>query len=66
MTGGLQFAVWPFCRIGFVVKAAVGERTAEALVEEKEQERDVDAFGGQAVGIASAIALEQAVPFEFA
>jgi len=48
------------------MKAAVGERTTEALVEEQEQQRDVNAFGCQAVGIASAITLEQTVPFEFA
>jgi hypothetical protein len=64
--GGLQFAVWAFCWIGFVVEAAVGEGATEALVKEQEQERDVNAFGGQAVGIASAIPLEQTVPFEFA
>ena len=48
------------------MKAAVGERATETLVEEQEQERDLDAFGGQPVGVAAAIALEQAVAFEFA
>ena len=66
MIGGLEFAVWPTHRIGFVMEAAVGVRTTEALVEEQEQQRDVNAFGCQAVGISSAITLEQTVPFEFA
>ena len=48
------------------MEAAVGERAAEALVEEQEQERDVDAFGGEAVGVAAAIAFQQAVAFELA
>ena len=40
------------------MEAAVGERPAEALVEEQEQERDVDAFGSEAVTVAAAIALQ--------
>jgi hypothetical protein len=35
-------------------------------VEEQEQERDVNTFGGQAAGIAAAIALQQPVTFELA
>jgi hypothetical protein len=46
------------------VAAAVGERATEALV--KKQEGDINAFGGQAVCIAAAIACKQAVPFELA
>ena len=53
-------------RVGFVMETAVGERTAEALVEEQEEERDVNAFGCQAVSVAAAIALQQPVSFEFA
>jgi len=49
-----------------VVEAAVGQGTAEALVEEQKQERHLKAFGGQPVGIAGAIALEQVVPLRFA
>jgi hypothetical protein len=33
-------------------------------VEEQEEERDVNALGRQAVGVATAIALQQAVAFE--
>jgi hypothetical protein len=40
-----------------VMEAAVGKRTAEALVEE--QEGDVHAFRRQAVSVVAAIALEQ-------
>ena len=49
-----------------MVKAAVGQRTAEALVEEQEQECHLDAFGGQPVGVAAAIAFQQAMALEFA
>ena len=48
------------------MEAAVGERTTEALVEEQEEERDVNAFGREAVSVAAAIALQQAVSFELA
>jgi hypothetical protein len=48
------------------MEAAVGERAAETFVEEKERQRDVNAFRRQAVGIAPAIALQQTMAFEFA
>src|SRR5450759_37549 len=48
------------------MEAAVGERSAETLVEEQEQKRDINAFGRQAVSVAAAIAFQQAVPFELA
>ncbi len=49
-----------------MVEAAIGERAAEALVEEQEQEGDSDAFGGETVGVAATIAFEQPVALEFA
>jgi hypothetical protein len=45
--------------------SAVGERTAEALVKEQEQECDVNTFDGQAIGVAAAVTFEQSVAFEF-
>jgi hypothetical protein len=47
MIHGFELAIGLVVRIGFVMEAAVGERTAEAFVEEQEQERDVNAFGPQ-------------------
>jgi hypothetical protein len=58
VTGGFQFTVWSVRRVRFVVESAVGEGTAEALMEEQEQKRNVDAFAGQAVGVAAAVALQ--------
>ena len=49
-----------------MVEAAVGEWAAEALVEEQEQQRNLKAFGAEAIGIASAVAFEQAMTFPFA
>lgn len=57
VTRGFQLTVGTMGGIGFVVEAAVGEGTTEGLVEEQEQERDVNAFGGQAVSVTAAIAL---------
>ena len=48
------------------MKAAVCERAAEALVEEQEQQGHLAAFGSDPVGIAGAVAFQQAVAFEFA
>ena len=46
-------------------KGAVGERTAKALVKEQEQQRVIDALGGQAIGVAASIALDQPCPLSF-
>lgn len=66
MVGGFQFAVWFVLRFWFVMEATVGERTAKPFVEEQEEQRDIESFGGQAVGVAASVALQQAVPFELA
>ena len=65
MVGGFQLTVSAL-RVGFVVEAAVGQRAAESLVKEQKEQRDMHAFGGETVGVATAIALQQAVAFEFA
>jgi hypothetical protein len=62
VVGGFEPAVRAVGRAGFVMEAAVGKRTTEALVEEQEQEGDVHAFRRQAVSVVAAIALEQIVP----
>ena len=62
--GGFQLGVGLMGRIGFVMKAAVGKWATQALVKEEEQQGYLDAFGSQAVGVAGAVALEQAVAFE--
>ena len=61
MVGGFQLAVRSALLFWFVVEAAVGQRAAEALVKEQKQQRDVNAFGGETVGVAAAIAFQQAV-----
>ncbi len=60
--GGFEFAVGCVSWVGSVVKAAVGQGTAKALMEEQKQERPLNTFGGEPVGIAGAIALQQTVP----
>src|SRR6266478_7673721 len=52
--------------VGAVMEAAVGERAAEAFVEEQEEQRNLNPFGGEAVGVAGAIPLQQTVAFELA
>src|SRR5271163_120277 len=51
---------------GAVVEAAVGEWAAEPLVEEKKEQGDLDAFGGETVGVSGSITLQQPVAFELA
>lgn len=66
MIGGLQFAVWTMLRIGLVVKPAVGQGTTQAFVKKQEEQGHLDTLLRESIGIASAIAFEQAVPFQFA
>src|SRR6202007_1457195 len=66
VVGGFEPAVWPMLGVRTVVKAAVGERSAQALMEEQEEQCDLNPLGGEKVGIARAVALEESVPLEFA
>jgi len=43
------------------MEAAVGQRLAESLVEEQKKQRNLDLLGGETVGVAAAIALQQGV-----
>ena len=58
VVGGFEFAGRLVLGVGTVVEAAIGERAAQAFVEEQEEERDVNAFGRQAVSVAAAIAFQ--------
>jgi hypothetical protein len=49
--------------IGPMVEAAVGQRTAEPLVEEQEQERDLQSLGGETVGVAGTVAFQEPMAF---
>ena len=66
MVSGFQFAIGAVSGIGFVVKAAVGQGAAEALVEEQEQEGHLHAFDCEAVSVTVVLAIRQAMAFEFA
>jgi hypothetical protein len=61
MVSGFEFAGWFVSGVGVVVKAAVGEGPAEPFVKEQKEQRDLDAFWREPVGVARAVALEEAV-----
>ncbi len=44
VVGGLKFAVGPEIGIWLVMEAGIGERTAEPLVKEEEEERNLHAL----------------------
>ena len=50
--GGFEFALGPMGRVGAVVETAVSKRAAQALVEKQEQQGNLDAFSGEAIGVA--------------
>jgi hypothetical protein len=64
--GGFESAVGPMLGMGLVVEAAICERAAEALVEEQKQESELNAFRGQAAGVASAITFQDSMSLELA
>jgi hypothetical protein len=66
MIGRLEPAIGSALRVGPVVEATAGERTAQALMKEQEQESNLDAFCREAVGIARSVPLQQAVSLELA
>ena len=45
----LEFAVWAVVGVRLVMETAIGQGTAETLVEEQEQERDLHTLGGELV-----------------
>ena len=50
--GVFQFACRLMVSQRAMVEAAVGQGAAEPLVEEEEEEGDLDAFGGETIGVA--------------
>ena len=49
---GFQFTVWLVTGDRTVVEAAVGERPAQALMEEEKQQGHLDPFSRESVGVA--------------
>ena len=66
MVGGLELAGRLVTGVGAVVEAAVGERAAEAFVEKEKEQRNLNALGGETVGVAGCVTLHQPVALELA
>ena len=58
MVGDLEAAVGSMSGIGLVMEAAVGEGAAQPFVKEEEQESNLHAFCGEAVGVAGPVSLQ--------
>ena len=65
MIRGFQFAVYRECLVWLSVKQAVGQWTADALVEKDKYQSCFQPLVGEPVKIASALALQQSMGFEF-
>ena len=61
MVCDFELAVWAVGGVGRMVESAVGQGTAEPFVEKQEEQGHLNALGGEPVGIAGAIAFEQAM-----
>ena len=64
MVGGFEFADRLVLGVGAVVEAAVGERAAQPFVEEEKEQRNLNPFGDETIGVAGAVALQQPMGFE--
>jgi|SRR5579864_2073705 len=64
--GDFQFAIGAVSGVGWIVETAVGLGTTQSFVEEQKQKRDWQAFGGEAIGVALAVAFQQSVALELA
>ena len=63
VVSGFEFAVGAVSGIGLMMETAVGQRSAQALVEKQEQQCDLESLAGEAVGVAGAIPFQQSVAF---
>src|SRR6266550_4359211 len=66
VVGGFELAGRLVMGVGAVVEAAIGERAAEAFVEEEKEQRHLNPFGGETVGVAGAVPLQQPVALQLA
>ncbi len=64
MVGGFELAGRLMLGVGVVVEAAIGERAAQPFVEEEKEQRNLNPFGGETIGVAGAVALQQPMAFE--
>ena len=64
--GRFELAVGSVLGLGLMMKAAVGEGSAQPFVKEQEQESNLHAFRGEAVGIAGPISLQERMAFQLA
>ena len=64
--GGFKFAVWSWLLGRLMMKEAVGEGSAELLMKEDEQQRDLCSFLCEAIRVALPVSGEQPMRFHFA
>ena len=62
VVGGFELAGRLMMGVGAVMEAAVGEWAAETFVEEQKEQRNLNPLGGETVGIAGAVTLQQTGP----
>src|SRR5580704_10008811 len=61
VVGGFELAGRLVLGVGAVVEAAVGEWAAKPFVEEQKKQGNLDPFGGETVGVAGAVTLQEPV-----
>src|SRR6266550_5521404 len=66
VVGGFELAGRLVMGVGAAVEAAIGERAAEAFVEEEKKQGDLNPLGGETVGVAGAVTVQQPVALQLA
>jgi hypothetical protein len=57
--GGFEAAVGSVLGLGLMMKAAVGEKSAQPFMKEEKEQGDLNSFRGEAVGVAGSVTLQQ-------
>ena len=64
--GRFEPAVGSVLGLGLMMKAAVGEGSAQPFMKEEKEQSDLNPFRREAIGVAGSVTLQQGMAFELA
>ena len=64
--GRFELAVGSVLGLGLMMKAAVGEGSAQPFMKEEKEQGDLNPFRREAIGVAGSVTLQQGMAFELA
>ena len=64
--GRFELAVGSVLGLGLMMKAAVGEGSAQPFMKEEKEQSDLNPFRREAIGVAGSVTVQQGMAFELA